>query len=99
MVEPDVVVVPAGDALLGDLARTAHVNTFAIARHALTLARYAPFLDEGGHDPPVTWDTQRPAERPVAGVFWADAVACCRWLSRRTTDPLGSRVVRRLTGR
>jgi formylglycine-generating enzyme required for sulfatase activity len=51
MVEPEVVVVPAGDALLGDPPRTEHVNVFAIARRPVTVAEYAMFVDETRHSP------------------------------------------------
>ena len=40
--DPDVVVIPAGDALQGDSPRTLHVNVFAIARRPVTRAEYAP---------------------------------------------------------
>src|SRR3989441_10237029 len=53
MVEPDVVVVPAGDALLGDPPRTEHVNVFAIARRPVTVGEYAMFVDETRRHPPV----------------------------------------------
>ena len=43
MVEPETVVVNAGDALLGDPPRTEHVNVFAIARHRVTHDEYARF--------------------------------------------------------
>src|SRR5467141_965026 len=59
MIEPDVVVVPAGDALLGDPPRTEHVNVFAIARHPVTVSEYTAFLDATGHPAPVNWSTQR----------------------------------------
>jgi formylglycine-generating enzyme required for sulfatase activity len=52
MVEPDVVVVPAGDALLGDPPRTEHVNIFAIARRPVSVAEYALFVEETQHTPP-----------------------------------------------
>src|SRR2546425_3950597 len=52
MVEPDVVVVPAGDALLGDPPRTEHVNVFAIARRPVRVGEYALFVDETQHPPP-----------------------------------------------
>jgi len=52
MVEPDVVVVPAGDALLGDPPRTEHVNVFAIARRPVRVGEYAVFVDETHHSPP-----------------------------------------------
>ena len=93
MVEPDVVVVPAGDALLGDPPRTEHVNVFAIARRPVRVGEYAVFVDETHHYPPgggapdgvgapVGWERkQLMAETPVVGVSWADAVAYCRWLT------------------
>jgi formylglycine-generating enzyme required for sulfatase activity len=80
MVEPDVVVVPAGDALLGDPPRTQHVNVFAIARRPVTVGEYAVFVDETRHDPPSEWE-RGAIHRPLDGVSWADAVAYCRWLT------------------
>ena len=82
VLEPDAVVVPAGDALLGDPPRTEHVNVFAIARAPVSVAEYAAFLDETRHVPPGDWPRQRtqPAD-PVHGVSWADAVSYCRWLT------------------
>ena len=82
VVEPDVTVVAAGDALLGDPPRTEHVNVFAIAREPVSVAEYASFLDAARYTPPPAWPGQlaRPAE-PVRGVSWADAVSYCRWLT------------------
>ncbi len=81
-VEPDVVVIPAGDALLDDPPRTFHVNVFAIARWLVTNAELAAFVGETSHRP-VRW-TNGPADHPAEGVSWADAVAYCRWLSLAT---------------
>jgi formylglycine-generating enzyme required for sulfatase activity len=85
VVEPDVVVVPAGDALLGDPPRTEHVNVFAIARRPVRVGEYAAFLDETGHPPPHEWEGERrEPDRALCGVSWADAVAYCRWLTMGT---------------
>jgi formylglycine-generating enzyme required for sulfatase activity len=82
MNEPDVVVVPAGDALLGDPPRTEHVNVFAIARRPVKVGEYAMFVDETRHSPPEEWEQKRRAsDRALNGVSWADAVAYCRWLT------------------
>jgi formylglycine-generating enzyme required for sulfatase activity len=82
MVEPEVIVVPAGDALLGDPPRTEHVNVFAIARRPVTVGEYAAFLDETHHIPPSGWEHKKSVpDRGVDGVSWADAVAYCRWLT------------------
>jgi len=86
VVEPDVVVVPAGDAVLGDPPRTEHVNVFAIARRPVTVADYAMFVDETNHAPPTEWEQNRLAtDRVLEGVSWADAVAYCRWLTGGTS--------------
>jgi formylglycine-generating enzyme required for sulfatase activity len=86
VVEPDVVVVPAGDALLGNPPRTEHVNVFAIARRPVTVADYAMFVDETNHAPPTGWEQNRRAtDRVLEGVSWADAVAYCRWLTVGTS--------------
>jgi hypothetical protein len=82
MVEPEVVVVPAGDALLGDPPRTEHVNVFAIARRRVSIGEYAMFVDETQHAPPGEWERKRRlTDKSVDGVSWADAVAYCRWLT------------------
>ncbi|MGH2377251.1 MAG: formylglycine-generating enzyme family protein [Candidatus Limnocylindria bacterium] len=72
--EPETIVIPPGDALLGDPVRTEHVNVFAIAARPVTNAEYARFRE--GHTPT--------DDRPVRGVTWADAVGYCRWLTTST---------------
>lgn len=82
VVEPDVVVVPAGDALLGDPPRTEHVNVFAIARRPVTVGEYSVFVDETRHASPTDWERKRRmSDQTLDGVSWADAVAYCRWLT------------------
>jgi formylglycine-generating enzyme required for sulfatase activity len=82
VIEPEVVVVAAGDALLGDPPRTEHVNVFAIARRPVTVGEYAIFADETRHAPPPEWDRKRrETDLALEGVSWADAVAYCRWLT------------------
>jgi formylglycine-generating enzyme required for sulfatase activity len=85
MNEPEVVVVPAGDALLGDPPRTEHVNIFAIARRPVTIGEYAMFVDATHHQPPQGWEQKRrTTDRILEGVAWADAVGYCRWLTIAT---------------
>lgn len=80
--EPDVVVIPAGDALLDDPPRTIHVNVFAIARRPLTNAEFAEFVGATSHKASA-W-REGPPTHPAEGLAWADAVAYCRWLSVAT---------------
>jgi formylglycine-generating enzyme required for sulfatase activity len=80
--EPDVVVIPAGDALLDDPVRTVHVNVFAIARAPVTNAEFEEFVDATSHA--MSKWRRGPASHPAEGLSWADAVAYCRWLSVST---------------
>lgn len=80
--EPEVVLIPAGDALLEDPPRTVHVNVFAIARAPVTNAEFAGFAASAGHRAAGWHDG--PADHPAEGLTWADAVAYCRWLSMAT---------------
>jgi formylglycine-generating enzyme required for sulfatase activity len=82
-VEPEVVVIPAGDALLDDPPRTIHVNVFAIARLPVTNAEFAEFAHATSHVA-AKW-AKGPASHPADGLAWADAVAYCRWLSIATS--------------
>ena len=86
--EPATIVVPAGEALLGEVPRAEHVNVYAIGRYPVTKAEYARFLAEAHLPAPPLWGHRAPpkerANHPVEGVSWADAVAYCRWLTRRT---------------
>jgi formylglycine-generating enzyme required for sulfatase activity len=81
--EPDVVVVPAGDALVGDPPSSAHVNVFAIAKTPVTNGEFSEFAHAASHTAP-RW-TKGPSERAAEGLSWADAVAYCRWLSLATS--------------
>ncbi len=82
--EPDVVVVPAGDALLDDPPRTIHVNVFAIARAPVTNAELAAFVAATGYVAAGWRAPADAADHPAEGLSWADAVAYCRWLSVAT---------------
>ena len=80
--EPDVVVVPPGDALLEDPPRTLHVNVFAIAKRLVTNGEFANFASASGHA--ASHWVRAAADRPAEGMSWADAVGYCRWLSVAT---------------
>jgi len=82
LAEPDVVVIPAGDALLDAPPRTIHVNIFAVARAPVSNRDYAAFVAAESHQAPAGFDAA--AARPVEQVSWADAVGYCRWLSLGT---------------
>jgi len=69
--DPETVLVPAGEARLGDPAEPVHVAVFAVAPRLVSAAELAESGGEAGGAEP-------------AAVTWADAVRYCRWLSLAT---------------
>jgi formylglycine-generating enzyme required for sulfatase activity len=73
--------------------RRVTVSPFRVARHPVTNAEYAVFVEETGKRSPMHWKGGRipegKDEHPVVHVSWTDAVAFCEWLSRRISkeDP------------
>jgi iron(II)-dependent oxidoreductase len=61
------------------------LDSFEIARAAVTRREYAQFLLETGHAEPAGWDQPcfGRSDQPVVGVNWFAAVAYCNWLSNK----------------
>ncbi len=61
---------------------------YYIGRFPVTNAQYQTFVQDANQEPPSYWDNgQYPtdkADHPVVEVSWNDAVAYCKWLSRKT---------------
>jgi formylglycine-generating enzyme len=99
--EPEMIVIPAGECLMGCATgatneRPVHrvwVDRFAFGRYAVTNQLYRVFLEDTGRPAPPGWQDARfnPldqwADQPVTSVSWFDAVAYCAWLSERTSKP------------
>ena len=79
--EPETILVPAGEAGLGDPPQPVHLSPFAIAPASVTAAEYAAFAAATGH--PGRGDAAA-GDLPVTGISWADAIAYCRWLTRES---------------
>jgi formylglycine-generating enzyme required for sulfatase activity len=64
------------------------IDSFEVARNAVTRSEYALFLRETGHSEPAGWTEPAFADptQPVVGVNWFDAVAYCEWLSKKRDE-------------
>jgi serine/threonine-protein kinase len=69
--------------------RRVTVSPFHLARHPVTNAEYAVFVEEADKEAPWHWKGGRipdgKEQHPVVHVSWKDAVAFCAWLSRRVS--------------
>src|SRR5579884_335335 len=57
---------------------TVNLKGYYIDQFEVTIARYAKFLEETGHETPPSWDDEavtNAGDRPVVGVDWEDANA------------------------
>src|SRR5712691_9854770 len=63
------------------------LDTFKIARTAVTRHQYAEFLAETKLAEPAGWGDPAfaGADRPVVGVSWFEAISYCEWLSNSRT--------------
>ena len=94
---PEMVILPAGDFLMGDQSGQGDDNEspvhkvritrpYALSRFEVTYAEYDLFAEETGRSKPDDngWGREN---MPVTNVSWQDAVAYTRWLSERTGQP------------
>jgi len=85
----DMILIPAGDFLMGDEKQSVHVDAFYIDKVPVTNAEYAKFVEATGHPPPPDWEerggTYPPdrANHPVVFVNWFDAQDYAAWAGKR----------------
>jgi len=93
----EMVLVPAGEFVMGsdegdyDDEHPQHkiyLDVYYLGKYPVTNGQYKEFLEETGHDEPESWDEDEfnQPDQPVVGVSWNNAVAFCRWLSKKTGE-------------
>ena len=84
----DMILIPAGDFLMGDQKQSVHLDAFYIDKAPVTNAQYAKFVQATGHPPPPNWEdrggTYPPdrANHPVVFVNWFDAQDYAAWAGK-----------------
>lgn len=66
----------------GNPLRSVHLDGYWIGKHEVTFDQYDQFCEEQGVVKPDDEGWGR-ARRPVINVSWLDAIAYCRWLSKK----------------
>jgi len=96
--EPQMIRIPGGNFNMGDDAydsekprHQVYVPDYYIGRFPVTNFEYRAFVRDTGTPPPRHWQADNYPEElgghPVVHVNWYDALAYCRWLSRKTGKP------------
>lgn len=94
IIEPETIVIPFGEFLMGCDSGAANersihrvlVDEFAMGQFAVTNRLYGIFLQATGHNAPPGWNDPlfNHPDQPVTSVSWFDATAYCKWLSEQT---------------
>lgn len=86
----ELVYVPAGEFLYGELNEKRLTGEFYIGKYELTNVQYKRFIDATGYPAPVFWDNElyNAPNQPVVGVNYADAKAFCQWAGFRLPTEL-----------
>lgn len=85
--------IPAGEFMMGSPSdegspreyprHKVYLDEFYISAYEVTFDEYDHFCDDTGRRKPSDWGWGR-GQHPVISVKWGDAVAYCKWLSRKT---------------
>jgi formylglycine-generating enzyme required for sulfatase activity len=103
-VEPEMIIIPAGEFLYGEKKKKVTLPEFWIDKTPVTNAEYARFVAATGRKPPEHWKGETPpkkiADHPVVDVSWHDAVAYAEWAGKRLpTEEEWEKVARGSDGR
>ncbi len=100
----EMILIPAGEFLMGEGKTPTHVDAFYIDRYLVTNADYKQFIDATGYGAPPHWRGLRepPADKldhPVVQVTYSDAEAYAKWAGKRLpTRPEWEKAARGLDG-
>ena len=107
--EPQMILIPAGEFLMGDDLKKVYLADYYIAKTPITHAQYLHFVQSGGKCPEHWKDGKIPAGKdhhPVIMVSWENAASYCHWLSnaaqklyRLPTEQEWERAARGIDGR
>jgi formylglycine-generating enzyme required for sulfatase activity len=85
----EMILIPAGNFLMGDEKQSVHVDAFYIDKYPVTNAEYAKFVEATSYPPPPNWEETGGnyppdmANHPVAFVNWFDAQEYAAWAGKR----------------
>jgi formylglycine-generating enzyme required for sulfatase activity/ABC-type cobalamin/Fe3+-siderophores transport system ATPase subunit len=85
----EMILIPAGNFLMGDEKQSVHVDAFYIDKYPVTNAEYAKFVEATGHPQPPNWEEigsnylPDMANHPVVFVNWFDAQDYAAWAGKR----------------
>jgi formylglycine-generating enzyme required for sulfatase activity len=85
----EMILIPAGNFLMGDEKQSVHVDAFYIDKYPVTNAEYAKFVEATGRPPLPNWEemggTYPPdmSNHPVVFVNWFDAQDYAAWAGKR----------------
>lgn len=81
----EMVLVPAGEFIMGEERKVMHVEAFYIDTFPTTNLHYKKFIEETGAPEPLFWNNSRFNKplQPVVGVSWKEAAAYAKWAGKR----------------
>ena len=78
--------IPAGDFKMGDDLHRVSLPHYYLARWPVTVAQFAAFVRDSGHEPRDPDCLKGIANHPVVYVTWRDAMAYGRWLNEQLRE-------------
>ncbi len=84
----DMILIKKGTFMIGDKGEQKKVtikNDFYMGKYLVTIAEYMHFIKDTKRDDSREWK-EEPYNHPIAEISWEDAIAYCKWLSKKTKE-------------